>query len=254
MDVLVIIGIFLAGLGLGISLFAKGMYCLWKKHLIETITTSKIRSLAMGMVEVCGVVEAAKGNTLKSPLERKRCVYYEFLIEGYKSSGESQRWHVIDRFTEGAYFFLKDSTGAVLVEPSGAEVDIKPSYSCLSGPCRIIPDAVKGYMARNDFPYKQRIYFSGELRFTESIIQPGDKLYILGYAGDNPFVKEASAKNSVEDIMIQGGGLGKVYFISDKPEKETLDKLKTKWMGGVFGGSALIVFSLLAFMFFTNAI
>lgn len=254
MDVLIFLGFFAISMGFGVSLFIRGLSSLWKKHLIETTPTSKIRSLAMGRVEVLGEVVAAKDKILKSPLEHKSCVYYEFIIEEYKYSGKNERWHVIDSFSESTYFFLKDETGSVLVEPLGAQIDIQPYYTCRSGPGRIIPDAVKGYMTRNDFPYKPKIFLSGELRFTEFIIQPKDKLYIMGCAGDNPFVEEAVAKSNVEDIMIQQGGTGKIYFISDKPEREVLKKLKWDWVGGILGGSALIIVSLVGFVLFSNAL
>jgi hypothetical protein len=78
------------------------------------------------------------------------------------------------------------------------------------------------------------------MRYREYYVAPKDELYIMGTAGDNPFVDELTAKNSVDDVMIQKGKNDKFYYISDKPEKDILGSLKWKMYGGVFGGIALV--------------
>ncbi|HJX05282.1 MAG TPA: GIDE domain-containing protein [Candidatus Nanoarchaeia archaeon] len=229
---------------IGITLFVGGFKSLRQKRLIESTPTSKVRSIAMGLVEVYGEVVPAKKKLLKSPLTGKDCVYYKYQVEEYRRSGKSSRWVVIDSFQEGTHFFLKDDTGCVLVEPAGANVDIPADFTCRSGAGRVIPDSVKGFMTKKNLPYKSGMFFSKELKFTEYLIEPKDKLYIMGTAGDNPFVEEATGKENVEDIMIQKGKHEKIYYISDKPEKDILKKFKWAVIGGLFGGGALIVLGL----------
>ena len=88
------------------------------------------------------------------------------------------------------------------------------------------------------------------MKYSEYFIAPGDKLYIMGTAGDNPYVKEASAEKGVEDIMIKKGKFEKFYYISDKQEDAVLFKFTAKTYGGIIIGSFLILLSLLVFNWF----
>ena len=76
------------GLGVGIILFVKGFFWLRTKRMIENIPTSKIRSLAMGLVEIKGSVVAYKKPLLKSPFQGKPCVWFRYMIQEYRKSGK----------------------------------------------------------------------------------------------------------------------------------------------------------------------
>ena len=58
----------------GLFLFWKGFSWLKQKRLIENIPTSKIRSIAMGLVEIYGEVVPTQEKILKSPFTNKDCV------------------------------------------------------------------------------------------------------------------------------------------------------------------------------------
>jgi hypothetical protein len=64
------------------------------------------------------------------------------------------------------------------------------------------------------------------MRYREYLIKPGDNLYIMGTAEDNPFVKDATATEGVSDIIIKKGKHVKLYLISDKSEKGVLAKYR----------------------------
>ena len=72
----------------GFSLFIWGFLSFRWKRLIENIPTSKIRSIAMGLVEISGRVVKSKNNNLKSPFSQNDCVYYKCTIEEYRRSGK----------------------------------------------------------------------------------------------------------------------------------------------------------------------
>ncbi|MBW2968259.1 hypothetical protein KY362_07270, partial [Candidatus Woesearchaeota archaeon] len=66
------------GFGFGIYLFIKGFSWFRLKRMVENIPTSKIRSLAMGLVEIYGSVVLFEDKVLKSPFTGKDCVYYKY--------------------------------------------------------------------------------------------------------------------------------------------------------------------------------
>lgn len=83
---------------------------------------------------------------------------------------------------------------------------------------------------------------TGDRQYFEYVIEPGDNLYILGTAGDNPYVEETTALKAVKDIMVQKGKLEKLYIISDKSEKEILKKYGWGvWFQIISGAAAMLV-------------
>lgn len=82
-----------------------------------------------------------------------------------------------------------------------------------------------------------------KLRYYELVVRPDDPLYVMGTAGDNPFVEEGTAQQGVEDIMIHKGDYEKAFYISDKQEREVVKKLHRDSILGICIGAALMIIS-----------
>jgi hypothetical protein len=240
----------LIGLGIGGVLFFIGISSFKRKLLIENTPTSKIRSIAMGLVEIYGSVVPAEGRLLKSPLTGKDCVYYKYNIEEYRSSGKSGSWVSISSGVKKELFYLKDSTGLVLIEPEGAEIEIGGDFKYQNSVFNSKPPAsVIKFLDASGINYKGFFGFNKQMRFSEQFIAPGDNLYILGDAGDNPYMEEALAKSSVEDVMIHRGP-NNLYYISDKSEKDVLKSFMLKmWAGLIIGGIMIVACLGLIFLY-----
>ena len=221
--------------------FIIGLKRLSRKKLIENTPTSKIRSLAMGLVEVFGKAVTYK-EKWKAPLTNNDCLYHRWQIAEYRSSGKSGgKWVTIAEDKKEALFYLKDETGAVLVDPAGADVDILPYVTVQSGLRLDPPEEIKRFLASRGISYKGLLGINRQMRFIEWHIAPGDKLYVMGTAGDNPLVDDAKAVKGSEDIMIKRGEYEKFYYISDRPEKEILNSLRQRALLYMIGGVAGIV-------------
>jgi hypothetical protein len=240
-----------AGFFGGIVLFVLGLIWFRQKRMIENIPTSKIRSLAMGLAEIYGQVVKDKF-LLKGPFSGDDCVYYKYTIQELRHAKNSSYWATIKKGEERVNFYLKDETGFVLVDPKGANIDIAKDYEFGSGWGSDPPQKVLQFLEANGVHHEGFFGANKQMRFMESSIEPGDKLYILGTAGDNPFVEEATARQSAEDAMIQKGRFDRFYYISDKPEKDILSRLRWKSLGGIFGGIALIAGCMAVIFIFTG--
>ena len=238
---------------LGIFFFIWGLLSFKIKRLIENIPTSKIRSIAMGLVEIYGKVVPSKNNILKSPFSNRDCVYYKYNIDELRSSGKNTHWVTIDKGEEHRLFFLKDETGSVLIDPNKAKIDIPVDNRYDSSMGKDPPEAAKQFLARRNIAWEGFLFgVNKTMRYVESFIAPDDKLYIMGTAGDNPYIKEASVEKGVEDVMIQKGKFEKFYYISDRSEHAVLSKFALKSYGGVILGSFFIVISLILLTIFTD--
>lgn len=233
----------------GICLFFKGFQWLKQKRLIENIPTSRIRSLAMGLVEIYGEVVPIKNKIFKSPFSLKDCVYCKYKIEEYRSSGKTSHWVTVDSGIMDSYFYLEDDSGKVLIDTRGADVDICKDFEIRSGIGKSPPPEVIRFLKNKDLKFEGLLGINKKMRYREYFIEPKDKLYIMGTAGDNPFIEDATVQKGVEDTMIQKGHDNSPYHISDKPEHEILSDLKWKVIGGIFGGSALTVVCLIIILY-----
>ena len=84
--------------------------------------TSKIRSVAMGLVEIYGKVSKYK-DTLTAPLSGKECVYCRLSITEWKR-GRKRSYPVELRSKEkGVLFNLDDGTGEILIDARGANLE-----------------------------------------------------------------------------------------------------------------------------------
>ena len=91
-----------------------------------------MRSVAMGLVELKGKIEAAE-SMIKDPFDDKDCVYWSVTIEEYVKRGKSHKWVTRHEANDSASFLLSDDTGSVLVDPRKADMknvnrDSQPVY------------------------------------------------------------------------------------------------------------------------------
>jgi hypothetical protein len=227
------LGLAIAGAIGGGILFVRGLFKWREKHLIELTPTSKIRALAMGRVEVYGDVLPYK-ETINAPFSNKECLYCKWTVEEYKRRGKHSSWVIVNQGVLGRYFMIKDDTGKVLVDANGAKVDIPMDFETRSFTPRITT-----YLDSIQVGFKG-LFFNKQMRFREYFLAKGDKVYIMGFSGDNPFVKEGTSTKNENDIIIQANGK-QFYYISDKCEKDILKQYFWSVYGGLFGGGALLI-------------
>jgi hypothetical protein len=237
----------------GIILLIWGLLSFKMKRLIENTPTSKIRSIAMGLVEIYGEVKPLKDNILKSPFSNNDCVYYKYNVKELRQSGKSSSWVTIKKGEEKKLFYLKDETGSVLTDLTGAKIDIPTDNIFDSSLGKDPPKTVIKFLSTKNIAWEGFLLgINKTMKYTEYFIAPGDKLYIMGTADDNPYVKEASAEKSVEDIMIQKGKFEKLYYVSDKHEDAILYRYALKTYVGLIIGSISIIISLIILTWFLS--
>jgi len=231
---------------IGLVVFVIGSIFFRKKRLIENIPTAKIRSIAMGLVELFGQVIPIKERIFRSPFTDKECVYYKFTIEEYRSSGKNSHWITIKNGEQRSLFYLKDDTGTVLIDPTGATIEARKDFEYQSGFGKDPPEQVIRFLIANNLAHEGFFGLNKTMRYRETIIVPDDTLYIMGTAGESPFNREATA-NHVDSIMIQKGKYEKQYYISDKSEKQILKNLAILTYGMWVLGIILIIVGTILF-------
>lgn len=242
----------IAGFAAGIWFFVKGLILFKRKRIIENTPTSKTRGIAMGPVEVYGEVVLKKDEAqLASPFTKKPCVYYKYEIQEYRSQGKHSRWVTINSGQDDAKFFVKDDTGKVLVDPSCATIEIPADNVFNSGMGKDPPAIIMDFLKKSSIKHDGFLGLNKAMKYMEYFIEPGDKLYVMGTAGKNPEIKEFSAQQSVENVMIEFKK-GAFFYISDKPEKDILKSFRNKMLLYTIGGALLSAGCLAGILLYTG--
>jgi hypothetical protein len=178
-------GVFLAAIGVfvGVYLFYRGFRLLQRKRLILNTPASKIRSAAMGLVEVNGL--AAGPYTMMAPVTGVPCYYYRTMAWQWQQRGKNSEWVQVADESLHVPFFLDDNTGRVLVDPQGAEMDIHRDFhdefsTSLFSSSLEMPSNISSFLARNGVSADKKI------KIDEYCIKPKNALFILGTLAQNP--------------------------------------------------------------------
>ncbi len=141
----------------------------------EELEVSQVK--AGGVCKVHGLVVATQ--PISSPLTGKPCVWYRMQVQEYVKAGRASRWTTIHDEATYARFQLKDrkGPGTIEVNPAGAEVVLAGEGGTEDHAALVRYLESKG---------KSRMLGYGELRASETTLQPGEKIFVLGTVVEEP--------------------------------------------------------------------
>lgn len=222
----------------GLLIFMWGLKAFKFKRLIENTPTSKIRSLAMGLVEIYGEAIPVD-KPLKSPMCKQDCVYYATRVEQQKGSGDNKRWVIVFSKCSQERFYIKDETGKVLIDPASAQLSLRTDRIATSGFGKDPSKDIIQFLNENNIRYEGLFGMNKTMRYTETYIAAKDKLYVLGTASINADSKATSKGH--ENVIIKKESKKDVLFISDSDEKKILQGYGWLMNISVYGGAILII-------------
>jgi hypothetical protein len=248
-------------LGTGALAFVHGFRSLRLQRLIRDTPTAKVRSLAMGLVELQG---ALRGRSRTSaPFTSKDCVWWEVELQTLRESNRGmRRWQTVHSERSGHPFYIDDGTGTALIYPQDADVragDVVSEETHGFG----VPEPYAGYMQSRELGMRH-LWAMGPMRFRERVLDEGRAVYVLGRAEPKPHAVEISMDDEVLEAtgtdaigarhvrehdgrctaVIRKGPRDPALLISDKSEKSMTMEYGFKAFGGLVGGPLLAMFGL----------
>lgn len=153
-------------------------YTIYKTHhryrFINDTATSKITSAAQGYVELKGLGEMMPGQVITSPFSRRRCLWYQCIVEKRVKTGKHSVWSEQSNDISDELFNLHDETGVCVIIPEGA-------YVIPSEELRWTGSSYQAkYQGRLKSGWLSHFTGFGNYRFTEKLITVADTLYVIG--------------------------------------------------------------------------
>ena len=236
-------------------LFARGFSVLRTRRLIQNTPTARIRSMAMGLVEINGTVGAR--SALAAPLSGRACAYWEVDIS---TRARSRNWIIVHRNSSGQPFYLSDETGRALIYPKGSQCKVRFGHEdeCLG---LKLPEVYAQYMSDQRLAMRH-FWRLSVMRFRERILEEGQNVYVLGTAmprlqvlsvadsdleATGTFGAPARPARVIRDegvAVIRRGENDSTFIISQESERELTLGLGFQGFSQLLGGPAMTLFGL----------
>ena len=176
-----------------------------------------------------------------TPFSATPCVFFRYQLERQhewrdKNGEVHRRWDTLDFGHWGVPFFIQDESGKILVDPKGAGVDTSQDRANWPLLTLEVPPNVAARVSLGKYDV---------LRYSESFIKPGETLYVLGFAGDNPHVADTSQDTAAGDKMIQARK-GEPFYISDKRQEDIVAYDASASRQSIVAGAVLGALGLMA--------
>jgi len=271
-----------AAIVVGTYYFVRGFRVLYRKRLIETTLTSKIRAAAMGPVEIHG--KATGPYSLISPVSLVDCYFYEAIawMAGGREQ-EREQWTEVARESVCVPFFVCDDTGSMMIDARGAELDVPAEFEGLLDSYGT-SESIRHLLGRHG------VTAAGVVRVRERVVKPDDSLFVLGTLAENRGVSGYSTEWNPSEkgtrvlsqrgadlqrrmalsmmnidvapatvlpslapgqkfdlepaASVQKGTAGCPFIIATQSERELLDEMARNSMRYVWGGPALLLIGL----------
>ncbi|HUI30069.1 MAG TPA: GIDE domain-containing protein [Candidatus Acidoferrales bacterium] len=225
---------------IGSILFQSGFGKMHELQVMQNIPRSKIRSVAIGPVEISGTIVSR--NVLTTPYSKSPCVYCTSSLEictgsEDQHSDEYNDWQKMPGPTYKVPFWVKDDTGEIMVDPQDAEVKISDREFGMLNADGTPNDTSDVYSA--DFSPK-----AGDKHYIEQFLAPNDPVFILGTA-------TVRKDGTTEQLVIQEGA-ETPFVISESREQYTLHQEKWGMIAGLSYGAIIFLTGFSGILYLSN--
>ncbi len=173
-------------------LLGAGMYFCWraiqnnkkKSQALAEAPMVQIDELGVGLHKIKGKVRGQE-DPLRSPLTRKKCVYFRFHVEELRTQshgkhGHSTHWVTVVDDKQWIDLTIEDKTGVIEIDLAKAEVTLTTKGFTSSGTFDGASDELEDLMNTRYGKSTKGWIFNKSMRYTESYLRDGDKVLVVG--------------------------------------------------------------------------
>jgi LemA protein len=229
----------------GLFVFFCGLFEAYDRRRVENTPTTQCQSAALGPLELVGTVAGEK--PMASLLARVPAFISILVVKQLRRSGKSQHWLTVHKSQFRTSFSVRDETGEISVDPHGADLWLSPDVvfnTESSDTADYSPDTFDRMLDSGstqtlsellrDFCAERGISMTQPVRFVETNLCPGDKVYVLGTAvrglGDDD-----------EGPIVVRRTVWRPLLIAEGTEASVIHKFRVQTARHLVAGSALCI-------------
>ena len=180
-----------------------------------------IRAMPEGArARVVGTV-TAHGATLRAPLTGRACVAYVAQVEERISTGKTSYWTNRIHEVKSVPFAIDDGTGRAIVDPGAAQLLVEMDATTKSGAFDDATPIEADFLRRHGMA-STGWFFNKTLRYVEGVIEPGERVAVLGQAVREPDPDAAGQVTGYRDALPTrpriGGTPAQPILVSDRAD------------------------------------
>lgn len=208
----------------GLVAFGGSWWAYHRRRIIADTPTSKVRSMAVGHVELQGtatIPPAAQHQ--RGPFTDEPCVYWEYQVEEKRTrktkNGTETYWATVASGRSKDPIALQDDTGVAVIDHGGSDLPTTVDTRYGSGWGKDPPQKVMDFLAKAHISHEGIFGLNKTMRYTERRLMEGTPIFVLGNAAR----REGSTASGNAALVVQKEGSG-TFLVSTGSEKTVLRK------------------------------
>lgn len=169
----------------GLLAFGGSWWAYHRRRVIADTPTSKVRSMAVGDVELAGTATIPpSAQHQRGPFTDEPCVYWEYEVEEKRTrhtkSGTQTYWATVTSGRSRAPIAIKDDTGVAVVEQRGGDLPTTTESRFGSGWGRDPTPRIIDFLRKADVAWEGLFGMNKTMRYTERRLMEGTPIFVLG--------------------------------------------------------------------------
>jgi len=226
---------------MGLILTGMGLSYWYRDRILSASFTIPISDLMAGDIGVRGVVEVPEYGKLRTPVGKRKCVWYRTVVEKYRyrQGSDMHRREKVFEEMRGQEFKISDWTGTVRVRPQKAEMRLGNTIDRDIGGGGGSLDGFDRFCREEGIPF-DRGFPPDIFHVKQEWIEPGMELKVIGGAQKGGR-KTGPLNGGISPYVIGYGGPSRIFVISDAPEGEMSKAGRTLFILFTSIGGAIIL-------------
>lgn len=150
------------------------------KRKLKSTPITTIRAFRHGELgRITGHAEVV-GAPLIAPLSKRKCAYYQVIVEQKKSSGKSSRWVEIIKDERYPPFMVREGNHHAIIDTKWVKTILDKDAKFSSGFLDDATEELQAYLKKHGHEDTGWLGFNKTLRYKEGIIEPGELVTVRG--------------------------------------------------------------------------
>lgn len=150
------------------------------RRAMRSAAPRRIEDVLEGEIaRVIGRAEPHSAGVLRAPLSGRACLCWRVVVEEYRRSGKSGRYHTIVDEHEARDFLVRDESGKALVKAHFVQPLLQRDQQLSSGFLNDATPELEAFLSERGLKSTGWV-FNKSMRYFEGVLEPGEPVAVVG--------------------------------------------------------------------------